>query len=64
MFRLDELDPPQPSAPATTRVRVIADPHATYFGAELGDRTLLPGDGAQFGATRFEDWLEQSLVNA
>jgi len=36
---------------------VVADPHARYFGAQLSERTLLPGDGAQLGPTRFDDWL-------
>ncbi len=36
---------------------VVADPDARYFGAELDERTLLPGDGAQLAATRYEDWL-------
>ena len=36
---------------------VVVDPHARYFGARLGERTLLPGDGAQLGPTRFDDWL-------
>ena len=39
---------------------VIADPHARYFGAELSERSLVPGDGALLGETRFEDWLSQS----
>jgi hypothetical protein len=39
---------------------VIADPHARYFGAELGERTLVPGDDASRGATRLEDWLSKS----
>jgi uncharacterized protein YbjT (DUF2867 family) len=39
---------------------VVADPHARYFGAELGERTLVPGDGALLGSTRFEDWLRRS----
>ena len=39
---------------------VVADPHARYFGAELGERTLVPGDDAQLGETRFEDWLSRS----
>jgi uncharacterized protein YbjT (DUF2867 family) len=38
---------------------VVADPQARYFGARLGERTLLPGDGAQLAATRFDDWLSQ-----
>jgi uncharacterized protein YbjT (DUF2867 family) len=41
--------------------RIIADPHALYFGAELTDRSLLPGRDARIGALRFEDWLRQTL---
>jgi uncharacterized protein YbjT (DUF2867 family) len=36
---------------------VIADPDAQYFGTKLADDSLLPGDHAQLGETRFEDWL-------
>ncbi|WP_248964837.1 SDR family oxidoreductase [Sphaerisporangium perillae] len=35
---------------------VVTDPHAPYFGAELGERTLVPGDGAILGETRYSDW--------
>ena len=38
---------------------VVADPRARYFGAELGERTLVTGDDARLGETRFEDWLSQ-----
>jgi uncharacterized protein YbjT (DUF2867 family) len=41
--------------------RVIADPHARYFGAELTDQSLLPGPDARIGALRLEDWLRQVL---
>ena len=60
-FRLDELvrrflrerrDPRE----------VITDPHARYFGAELEERTLVPGDDARLAETRFEDWLSQAGV--
>ncbi|MEC9433652.1 MAG: SDR family oxidoreductase [Pseudomonadota bacterium] len=34
-----------------------ADPRAPYFGAALDDRSLVPGDGARLGATRYADWL-------
>ena len=30
---------------------VIADPHAPYFGYEVGERTLVPDDTAQLGGT-------------
>src|SRR5215216_3554974 len=60
-FRLDELirrvlrerrDPRE----------VITDPHARYFGAELDERTLVPGDDARLAETRFDDWLSQAEV--
>jgi uncharacterized protein YbjT (DUF2867 family) len=58
-FHLDELarrvlrakDDPRP---------VTADAHARYFGAELDDRSLTPGDDARIAPTRFEDWLSRS----
>lgn len=37
--------------------KVVADVHARYFGAELDDRSLTPGDRPRLGAIRFEDWL-------
>jgi uncharacterized protein YbjT (DUF2867 family) len=47
------------SATGDRRV-VTADPHAPYFGAELDDRSLTPGDQPRLGAIRFDDWLSQS----
>lgn len=41
---------------------VVADPRATYFGAPLEERTLVPDEGAELGATRFQDWLRGSAV--
>jgi uncharacterized protein YbjT (DUF2867 family) len=35
---------------------VVADPHARYFGAELAERTLVPGDDAVLGEIRYRDW--------
>jgi uncharacterized protein YbjT (DUF2867 family) len=43
---------------------VVADPHARYFGAELDERTLMPGANARLGDIRFEDWLSHSAVPA
>ena len=42
--------------------KVIADPHARYFGTELDDRSLVPGDSARIGATRFEVWLDRASL--
>jgi hypothetical protein len=39
---------------------VVADPAAGYFGVEVDDRTLVPGETAQLGEIRFETWLAQS----
>jgi uncharacterized protein YbjT (DUF2867 family) len=59
-FRFDELIRLGLSARNDPR-KVIADPHARYFGTELSERSLVPaGDGAQVGETRFEDWLSRS----
>ena len=43
---------------------VVADPHATYYGVEVSERTLVPDDGAQLGQTRFADWLKQPGAKA
>ena len=40
--------------------RVVSDPHARYFGAELNDRSLVPGDNARIGPTHFEEWFAES----
>jgi len=57
-FRLDALIRRGLGARNDPR-KVVADPHARYFGAELGERTLVPDGDAQLGKTRFEDWLAQ-----
>jgi len=44
------------------RREVITDPQARYFGVELDERTLVPGDDARLAETRFEDWLSQAGV--
>jgi uncharacterized protein YbjT (DUF2867 family) len=44
--------------------QVIADVHARYFGAELNDRSLTPGDRPRLGSIRFVDWLSASAARA
>jgi uncharacterized protein YbjT (DUF2867 family) len=39
---------------------VIVDPAAGYYGITVGERTLVPGDGARLGKTRLDDWLRQT----
>jgi len=62
-FRFDELIRQRLSADNDRR-EVVADPGARYFGTELSERSIVPGDNAQLGATRFEDWLKRSTVPA
>jgi hypothetical protein len=38
----------------------VADADARYFGAELSDQSLVPGERARIAATRFEDWLSKA----
>ncbi|MCU4178323.1 SDR family oxidoreductase [Bosea sp. BH3] len=46
------------------RRQVIADVRARYFGAELNDRSLTPGDNPRLGPTRFGEWLSASQARA
>ena len=62
LFRLDELIRQGLSAHNDPR-EVVAHPQARYFGAELGERTLVPGEDARLGETRFEDWLSQPMTS-
>src|SRR5437868_8644687 len=40
--------------------KVITDPKALYFGIEVDDQSLTPGDHPRLGPTRFEDWLSRN----
>ena len=44
------------------RRKVVADMHARYYGAELKDKSLIPGPEAHLGTLRFGDWLRQTLA--
>jgi uncharacterized protein YbjT (DUF2867 family) len=57
-FRVDELVRRRLASLKDPR-QVIADPNALYAGAKLSERTLLPGNNARLGETRFETWLTQ-----
>jgi len=61
VFRFDELIRQRLRADNDPR-EVVADPKARYFGAELSDRSIVPGDEARLGETHFEDWLSRSTV--
>jgi uncharacterized protein YbjT (DUF2867 family) len=57
--RLDELVGRFLSATQDPR-EVVTDVHAHYFGVELNDQSLTPGDNPRIAPTRFEDWLSHS----
>jgi len=40
---------------------VITDPKALYFGIEMNDQSLTPGENPRLGTTRFSDWLRRSI---
>ena len=42
--------------------KVITDVHAGYFGTEVNDQSLMPGDNPRIGPTRLEDWLSRSIL--
>ncbi len=56
-FRLDELLRRVLVAADDSR-DVMTDPSARYFGAALGERTLVPDGDAILGTTRYEDWAD------
>lgn len=62
-FRIDELVRRRLAALKDPR-EVIADANARYGGARISERTLLPGNKARLGETRFESWLNQSALQA
>jgi uncharacterized protein YbjT (DUF2867 family) len=60
-FRFDELIR-LVLGPRNDPREVVVDPHARYFGTELGERSLIPGDGARLGEIRFEQWLGKPVL--
>ncbi|PWR05532.1 NmrA family transcriptional regulator [Micromonospora acroterricola] len=58
-FRLDELGRSVLTARQDAR-SVVTDPGARYFGATLGERSLVPLDGARVASTSLDDWRAQA----
>ncbi|GAB2863678.1 SDR family oxidoreductase [Actinoallomurus bryophytorum] len=54
-FRMDEFFRDALAARSDPR-EVVTDPHARYFGTELSDLSLVPGDDAVLGEIRYGDW--------
>ena len=57
-IRMDELIRRYLTAKRDAR-KVITDVHARYFGTEVNDHSLTPGDHPRIGPTRFADWLSK-----
>lgn len=55
-FRIAELIQQYMNAKQDTR-KIIVDGHARYFGTELNDESLVPGENARLGTTTFDAWL-------
>jgi uncharacterized protein YbjT (DUF2867 family) len=60
-IRLDELVRRFLRAKQDAR-QVVTDAHARYYGIELNDQSLTPGDNPRIGPTRFEDWISRSVA--
>jgi uncharacterized protein YbjT (DUF2867 family) len=62
-IRMDELCRRLLTAKHDPR-QVTADIHVRYFGAEVNDRSLVPGDNPRLGSVRFDEWLKRSVSRA
>jgi len=62
-FRMDELVRRRLAQLGDPR-EVIADPNALYSGAKINDGTLVPGNNARLGETRFETWAANRVPHA
>jgi uncharacterized protein YbjT (DUF2867 family) len=60
-IRMDEFARRYLSATRDPR-KVTADVHAQYFGTELTDRSLNPGENARLAPTRYSEWLSRSTA--
>ncbi|MFB4274405.1 MULTISPECIES: SDR family oxidoreductase [unclassified Nonomuraea] len=61
-FRMDEFFR-QALADLGDQREVVTDPHATYFGSELTERSLVPlGDDATLGTIHYRDWAARNTT--
>lgn len=60
-FTLEELLRTALTARGDTR-EVIADAAARYWGVDIDERTLIPGEGATLFDTRFADWVLETAA--
>ncbi|BBY16996.1 SDR family oxidoreductase [Mycolicibacterium litorale] len=62
-FRLPDLIRTALTARGDSR-QVVADPEARYWGVAIGERTLVPDDGATRFDIRFADWILEAAAKA
>jgi len=60
-FRFDEFMAHVLGARNDNR-KVVADPHARYFGTELTEESLVPIGAARIGSTRYDAWVNRPGV--
>src|SRR2546423_8580202 len=60
-IRQDELVRQFLSATGDSR-KVIVDVNAGYYGIEVNDQSLVPGDNPRLGPTHYKDWLNRSTA--
>jgi uncharacterized protein YbjT (DUF2867 family) len=58
-LRMDQFIPAVLAKSGDTR-EVVVDEHATYFGTELADDSLVPGPDAELGSTSYEVWAKEN----
>jgi uncharacterized protein YbjT (DUF2867 family) len=61
-FRMDEFFREALAARHDPR-EVVTDPHARYFGAELSESTLVPGNDAILTETRYSQWSGRTALD-
>ena len=62
-FRLPDLIRTALIARGDTRP-VVADPAAGYWGVDIAEDTLVPGDGGTLSEIRFADWILETAAKA
>jgi uncharacterized protein YbjT (DUF2867 family) len=58
-LRMDQFIPAALAEQGDVR-EVVVDDHARYFGTELTDDSLVPGDDAELGSIPYEAWAKES----
>ena len=44
--------------------KLVRDVHALYFGLELNDQSLVPGENPRLGKIKFKDWVKAQVKAA